>query len=225
VKDELEFLISPSLSLLFSAGTITSLTFPTPAYLLTTSFDSRLNLYRVRDWALLRTLRGHIGRVNSATSHPSGRVALSVGEDKTIRMWDLMRGKGAASIKIDFEAIGIKFNWNGNLFAVFGDEEVRVYDVEMKLKSRLGKVRDGKRMKYLEICWWNTGGKELLLVGSEDKLCRVWELLDGEGEIKGDGMGKGKGKEIVEDEFENLNGEEDLIPLKEIGRLVGHENR
>lgn len=38
-------------------------------------------------------------------------------------------------------------------------------------------------------------------------------------------MGKGKGKEIVEDEFENLNGEEDLIPLKEIGRLVGHENR
>jgi protein MAK11 len=43
---------------------------------------------------------GHKGRVNSVAVHPSGKVALSVGKDRTLRMWDLMRGKGCASTKI-----------------------------------------------------------------------------------------------------------------------------
>ncbi|KAG6381767.1 hypothetical protein JVT61DRAFT_373 [Boletus reticuloceps] len=44
--------------------------------------------------------KGHKGRVNSVAIHPSGKVALSVGHDKTLRMWDLMRGKGSASTKL-----------------------------------------------------------------------------------------------------------------------------
>ena len=38
--------------------------------------------------------------MNSVAVHPSGKVALSVGHDKTLRMWDLMRGKGSASTKL-----------------------------------------------------------------------------------------------------------------------------
>jgi protein MAK11 len=34
--------------------------------------------------------------------HPSGKVALSVGKDRTLYMWDLMRGKRAASTKLGF---------------------------------------------------------------------------------------------------------------------------
>jgi len=34
--------------------------------------------------------------------HPSGKVALSVGKDRTLYMWDLMRGKRAASMKLGF---------------------------------------------------------------------------------------------------------------------------
>lgn len=49
---------------------------------------------------MLRSLRGHKGRVNSVAVHPSGKVALSVGQDRTLRMWDLMRGKGSASTKL-----------------------------------------------------------------------------------------------------------------------------
>lgn len=33
-------------------------------------------------------------------AHPSGKVALSVGKDRALRMWDLMRGKGVASTKL-----------------------------------------------------------------------------------------------------------------------------
>lgn len=49
---------------------------------------------------MLRSLKGHKGRVNSVAVHPSGKVALSVGSDRTLRMWDLMRGKGSASTKL-----------------------------------------------------------------------------------------------------------------------------
>ena len=38
--------------------------------------------------------------MNSVAVHPTGKVALSVGKDRTLRMWDLMRGKGSASTKL-----------------------------------------------------------------------------------------------------------------------------
>lgn len=57
-------------------------------------------MYRVRDWVLLRQLKGHKGRVNSIDAHPAGRVALSVGQDKMLRMWDLVAGKAVATLKV-----------------------------------------------------------------------------------------------------------------------------
>lgn len=81
-------------------GSITHLSFPSRSHLLSASEDGTLCLFHARDWAVLRTLKGHKGRVNSVGVHPSGKVALSVGKDRTLRMWDLMRGKGSASTKI-----------------------------------------------------------------------------------------------------------------------------
>jgi WD40 repeat protein len=62
--------------------------------------DGTLALFRTSDWALLKSLKGHSGRVNHVDVHPTGRVALSVGKDATLRMWDLMRGRGAASLAL-----------------------------------------------------------------------------------------------------------------------------
>ena len=87
-------------SLWRSLGSITSVHFPTPSHLLATSEDSTMSLFRTSDWALLKSLKGHSGRVNHVDVHPTGRVALSVGKDKTLRMWDLMRGRGASSLPL-----------------------------------------------------------------------------------------------------------------------------
>lgn len=81
-------------------GSITYLSFPTRSHLLSASDDGTICLYHTRDWGLLATLRGHKGRVNSVAIHSSMKVGLSVGKDRTLRMWDLMRGKGSASIKL-----------------------------------------------------------------------------------------------------------------------------
>lgn len=81
-------------------GSITHLEFPSRSHLLSASEDGTLCLFHARDWSVVRALKGHKGRVNSVAVHPSGKLALSVGKDRTLRMWDLMRGKGAASTKL-----------------------------------------------------------------------------------------------------------------------------
>ncbi|KAG6850676.1 hypothetical protein H0H93_010404 [Arthromyces matolae] len=86
--------------LMHHEGSITTLTFPSRSHLLSSSEDGTLCLFRARDWTVLRSLKGHKGRVNSVAVHPSGKVALSVGRDAMLRMWDLMRGRGVGSVKI-----------------------------------------------------------------------------------------------------------------------------
>jgi protein MAK11 len=81
-------------------GSITRLLFPSRSHLLSASEDGTLALFSTRDWALLRTLKGHKGKINDVAIHPSGKLALSVGKDRTLRMWDMMRGKGSASMKL-----------------------------------------------------------------------------------------------------------------------------
>ena len=86
----------------FCLGSITNVTFLSRSHLISASEDGTLCVFRTRDWAVLRSLKGHKGRVNSLSVHPSGKVALSVGKDRTLYMWDLMRGRRAASMKLGF---------------------------------------------------------------------------------------------------------------------------
>lgn len=81
-------------------GSITTLLFPSRSHLVSASEDGTIGIFHARDWSVLRTLRGHKGHVNSVDVHPSGKVALSVGKDRMLRMWDMMRGRGVASVKL-----------------------------------------------------------------------------------------------------------------------------
>lgn len=47
--------------------------------------------------------------------HPSGKVALSVGKDRALRMWDLMRGKGVASTKLGKGTSHIQNLWKNKV--------------------------------------------------------------------------------------------------------------
>lgn len=79
---------------------MTTLVFPSRSHLVSASEDGTIGIFHARDWSVLRTLRGHKGRVNCVDVHPSGKVALSVGKDCMLRMWDMMRGRGVASVKL-----------------------------------------------------------------------------------------------------------------------------
>jgi len=97
--------------------------------LLSASSDSTISLYRVRDWVLLRSLKGHKGRVNCIDPHPQGRVCLSVGKDKNLRMWDLVAGKSVATLKLGTEGDVVRWNTKGTKFGVITGSTLIVYGI------------------------------------------------------------------------------------------------
>ena len=148
--------------------------------------------------------------MNSVAVHPSGKVALSVGKDRTLRMWDLMRGKGSASTKLgkgefyffpfsqfnclfDSAIEGELVRWNiaGSLFVVQSQSTIDIYSTQMQL---LHNITHPSRLHDLKFCQRVNGEGEVLLAAAEDKKVSIYEV-------------GGEGSPRV------------------VGEMVGHENR
>ncbi|KIK63233.1 hypothetical protein GYMLUDRAFT_41562 [Collybiopsis luxurians FD-317 M1] len=163
--------------LMHHEGSITTLLFPSRSHLVSASEDGTIGIFHARDWSVLRTLRGHKGRVNSVDVHPSGKVALSVGKDRMLRMWDMMRGKGVASVKLGKEGELVRWSTDGEVFAVQSGKIIDIYSTDMSLlysishPSRLHDIRFCKPIASDE--------RELLLVAAEDKKVSVYSSLPG----------------------------------------------
>lgn len=69
-------------------------------WLLSASEDGTILIWRTKDWEKFGILKGHKGAVNDLAIHPSGRVAISVGSDSTVRLWNLMTAKKASNLKL-----------------------------------------------------------------------------------------------------------------------------
>ncbi|ORY31924.1 hypothetical protein BCR39DRAFT_479450 [Naematelia encephala] len=202
-------------------GSITSILFPTSSHLVTTSDDATISLFRTSDWALLKSLKGHSGRVNHVDVHPTGRVALSVGKDSTLKMWDLMRGRGAASLALGSEAELVKFSPNGTHFAVLFPKKIQIYSLTLKL---LHTLETKSRFNSIVFAILPKNGDddqedvEVLCVGTEKGEVEVYQVDVGKvSEVEGDGQG---------DEEEKTEEEEGSgAHVERIGTFVGHSNR
>ncbi|EKM81619.1 hypothetical protein AGABI1DRAFT_69942, partial [Agaricus bisporus var. burnettii JB137-S8] len=159
--------------LMHHEGSITHLVFPSRSHLFSASEDGTLCLFHARDWTVLRTLKGHKGRVNSIAVHPSGKVALSVGKDRALRMWDLMRGKGVASTKLGKEGETVRWSVDGKLFVVQSGLTFDIYNTEMAL---LHTVQHPSRLHDVTFCKRVSGDGEVLLVAAEDKKLSVYDI-------------------------------------------------
>lgn len=73
-------------------GTITALAF-CHSHALSGSGDGSICVWR--DWECVHILGGHKAAVSCVAPHPSGRMALSTGDDRTLRLWDLVSGRSA----------------------------------------------------------------------------------------------------------------------------------
>ncbi|KAF8324348.1 WD40-repeat-containing domain protein [Cantharellus anzutake] len=155
-------------------GSITQLAFPTRSHVMSSSEDGTIVLFRTREWSVLRVFKGHTGRVNSFAVHPSGKVALSVGKDKMLRMWDMMRGKGKGATKLSKEAECVRWDTNGTNFAIAAGNGVDIYTTAMTVvttinhPSRIHEIRFIKHPSH-------SSTRDLIFIAAEDKKISVYE--------------------------------------------------
>ncbi|XP_060065328.1 p21-activated protein kinase-interacting protein 1-like isoform X2 [Ylistrum balloti] len=94
------------------------------------SEDGTIGIWKYFTWECLKTLRGHTSAVNYISIHPSGKLALSVGRDKTLRTWNLITGRSAYTTNIKQEATQVVWSLNGNHYAVVFATRIDIYNTQ-----------------------------------------------------------------------------------------------
>lgn len=117
-------------TLMQHTGSITCASFFDQTHLLTGSSDKSICIWRVSDWNCVHILGGHKDEVNDLAIHPSGKLALSVSKDKTVQMWNLIKGRSGFIRKLDAEASKVFFSSDGQKYGLVMDQTVLIYNAE-----------------------------------------------------------------------------------------------
>ncbi|XP_014243147.1 p21-activated protein kinase-interacting protein 1-like [Cimex lectularius] len=121
--------------LMHHCGMITTLKFtPDGTHLMSGSEDGAIAMVRVGNWILEKIwTKAHKGMaVHSISIHPSGKMALSVGADKTLRTWNLIKGRPAYTVNLANKCLRpeiISWSFCGNYFALVNQNSLVIYDV------------------------------------------------------------------------------------------------
>ncbi|KAG0006992.1 p21-activated protein kinase-interacting protein 1-like protein [Modicella reniformis] len=161
-------------ALLQHQGTITSLSFHSRTHMLSGSDDGKVCVWRSKDWECLKIMKGHQATVRSIAIHPSGKIALSVSADRSVRLWNLLLGKQASMTKLQSEGLKVAWNPSGTGYSIMFDQEIGIYDMITAKCIRTinpGKTRLNTMTYYQD---------NYLVVGNEDKMVRIYNTTTGD---------------------------------------------
>ncbi|KAJ2498356.1 60s ribosome biogenesis protein mak11 [Coemansia sp. RSA 1972] len=152
------------------SGSITALQFHGSSHLLSASEDGVICIFRTNDWEPLKMLRGHKGAVNSIAIHPSGKLALSVAQDRTIIIWNLLTGQRASRVKTPQVGEIVAWSPPGSHYIVAYATEVQVYKVGQT--ESLATVFSKQRILCALVASYESA--EYVLCGSQDKRIHIY---------------------------------------------------
>ncbi|KAI0244029.1 Protein mak11 [Massospora cicadina] len=159
-------------------GTITCLKFIGKSHLVSGSEDTAIMIWRTKDWECLKVLRGHKGRINDISPHPSGKLALSVGDDRVLLAWNLMTGQRASSIRLDSSAEKVAWSPLGDMYTLMFQHAAHVYRAASPqpfCKIDAPSVRAG----FMTLGWVLADGKQYLAFGCGDGSAQLYGPMDG----------------------------------------------
>ena len=108
-------------------GAITSLAFFDDSHLISGSEDSSLRIWRCHDWECLHVLHGHKAAIVSVAIHPTGKIALSVSKDNTMKLWNLIQGRCSFTRRLKGPADKVHWHSTGLYYMLVVVSEVQVY--------------------------------------------------------------------------------------------------
>lgn len=206
-------------------------------WLLSAAEDGKILIWRVKDWEQFGVLKGHKGSVNDLSIHPSGRVAISISSDRTLRLWNLMTARKASVLKLRGKVtLGqipyfCKFDHSGEHFIVGLTTRLLIY------KTRDTSVRKLFLLKKTLMCmeFLKLGDMEYLILGENDgSLCFYdFKKMQEAGEAKEEKKEKKKGEdedsESGSDEDSDSDDNDEVSSEIQIGepefKLQGHATR
>ena len=180
-----------------------SLTSEPPTHLVSGGADGDLVIWSAGTrWEALKTLKAHKGGCTSVAVHPSGKLALSCGRDRGLRLWDLVKGRCTYKTKMAQEGQCLAFvGASGGSYTCVSGSHVACFDLAtgelsstMTHASRLlcsatslhgGALVTGGEGK--EVCAWDVRSGKRLLAIPDAHTTRIrgiavpWTQLDGGG--------------------------------------------
>jgi len=82
-----------------------------------------------REFECARTLTGHKGAVNSMSVHPTGKLLLSLGADRTLRLWNLINAKRAYTTNLKTPADVVRWSPDGERYILLYSGKVDIRQV------------------------------------------------------------------------------------------------
>jgi WD40 repeat protein len=123
---------------------------------------------------LVRVLKGHAGRVNSVAVTRNGSLALSGGQDRTVRLWDVATGTETRRVEHAAAVQAVALTADGRLgLSGSDDKTVRLWD--FRAAHNLGvRQLDGHDGAVFAVTF--ALGDRLALSGGADGTIRVWDV-------------------------------------------------
>ncbi|XP_047444419.1 p21-activated protein kinase-interacting protein 1-like [Mugil cephalus] len=156
-------------ALLHHDGSITCLEFYGTSHLLSGGEDGLLCVWSTKKWECLKSIKAHKGQVTSLSVHPSGKLALTVGTDKTLRTWNLVNGRSAFIKNIKQNADIVRWSPEGDKYVVVMNDKVDVYD--LATASVTGTISNSKRISCVKFL-----NNSILAVAGDDETVRLCDV-------------------------------------------------
>ncbi len=83
-------------------------------------------MWRVYDWHCVHILGGHKAIVNDLSIHPTGKLALSVSKDNTLKLWNLVHGRCAFTRRLKGAADRVCWDADGLHYLLVVSREVLI---------------------------------------------------------------------------------------------------
>ena len=147
----------------------------------TTSFDSKIKIWDIKNGVLLNTLEGHKYAVRDIKFNKDGTWLASAGNDQTIIIWDVSDGNLIRQLRgHDHHITSI----------VFSDDDKFLYSGSQDNTIRKWEISSGKEVALFQTSFVQTlalhPGTNRLISGHYDHSIKIWDLEKKEvnGELK-----------------------------------------
>lgn len=137
--------------------------------LVSASSDMTLGVTQVSTGILLKQLTGHTAPVTDVAVHPTARVALSLAADRSLFMWNLLRGKVAFSAKTKpGPASSVAWSPSGERYLLNSDNITALYSAEGTLESIFEHKGAVLSAAFLD--------DQRVVTGGEEKVVQIWDV-------------------------------------------------